>query len=60
MALRIPQAKLTDALDMFKNMGRVRSQRLSGENITDVYYDTDARIRIFANKNKDFRNTADG
>jgi hypothetical protein len=45
MALRIPQAKLTDALDMFKNMGRVRSQRLSGENITDVYYDTDARIR---------------
>ncbi|NLZ52520.1 MAG: DUF4349 domain-containing protein [Thermoanaerobacteraceae bacterium] len=45
MALRIPQAKLNDALDKFKAMGRVTNQHISGENITDAYYDTDARVR---------------
>lgn len=45
MALRIPQAKLNDALDKFKAMGRVAKQQTRGENITDAYYDTDARIR---------------
>ncbi|HQE06493.1 MAG TPA: DUF4349 domain-containing protein [Tepidanaerobacteraceae bacterium] len=45
MALRIPQAKLNDALDIFKTLGRVTNNQISGENITDAYYDTDARIR---------------
>jgi hypothetical protein len=45
MTLRIPQAQLTNALDRLKAMGRVNSQRLGGENITDAYYDTDARVR---------------
>lgn len=45
MTLRIPQAQLTNALDRFKAMGRVNRQRLGGENITDAYYDTDARVR---------------
>lgn len=45
MALRIPQAKLNEALDKFKDMGRVTNQHISGENITDAYYDTDARVR---------------
>ncbi|MDD4570696.1 MAG: DUF4349 domain-containing protein [Tepidanaerobacteraceae bacterium] len=44
MALRIPQAELTKALDEFKAMGRIRSQRLGGENITEAYYDTSARV----------------
>lgn len=45
MSLRIPQGELTGALDRFKAMGKVSSQRIGGENITDAYYDTDARIR---------------
>ncbi|HHV18161.1 MAG TPA: DUF4349 domain-containing protein [Thermoanaerobacterales bacterium] len=45
MSLRIPQAQLTNALDSFKAMGRVNSQRIGGENITEAYYDTDARVR---------------
>jgi len=45
MALRIPQDKLNDALDKFKFLGRVTNQQISGENITDSYYDTDARVR---------------
>ncbi len=45
MTLRIPQVQLTNALDRFKAMGRVSNQRLGGENITDAYYDTDARVR---------------
>ena len=45
MTLRIPQDKLNDALDKFKAMGRVTNLQISGENITDAYYDTDARIR---------------
>jgi len=45
MSLRIPQANLNNALDKFKAMGRVTNQQISGENITDAYYDTDARVR---------------
>jgi len=45
MALRIPQDKLNDALDKFKSLGKVTNQQISGENITDIYYDTEARMR---------------
>jgi len=45
ITLRIPQAELTKALDVFKTMGKVSSQHIGGENITEAYYDTAARVR---------------
>lgn len=45
ITLRIPQAELTKALDVFKAMGKVSSQHIGGENITEAYYDTAARVR---------------
>jgi len=45
LALRIPEAKLNDALERIKTLGRVTNQQIKGEDITDNYYDTDARIR---------------
>lgn len=45
ITIRIPQAELTKALDMFKAMGKVSSQHIGGENITEAYYDTAARVR---------------
>ncbi|WP_213973745.1 DUF4349 domain-containing protein [Tepidanaerobacter acetatoxydans] len=45
ITIRIPQGELTKALDMFKAMGKVSSQHIGGENITEAYYDTAARVR---------------
>ncbi len=45
ITIRIPQAELTKALDMFKAMGKVSSQHIGGENITETYHDTTARVR---------------
>ena len=56
IALRIPQARLSEALDEFKAMGRVSNQHMSGENITDVYYDTDVRVRNLIHRKKTSRN----
>jgi len=45
IALRVPAETLTFTLDQISALGKLRYKNLSGENITEVYYDTDNRVR---------------
>lgn len=45
IALRVPAQTLTATLDKITALGKLRHKNLSGENITEIYYDTDHRVR---------------
>jgi len=44
IALRIPESELENILDELRNLGRIENENITGRDITQNYYDTDARI----------------
>ena len=44
LTLRVPAKRLDEAMGQLKAMGRVRDERLSGEDVTEQYFDLKARL----------------
>lgn len=44
IAIRIPEAELENVLNELRNLGRIESENITGQDITQSYYDTDARV----------------
>lgn len=43
---RIPKNKYQEAFDSVERFGKIRSEQTSGEDITDSYFDTEARVKM--------------
>lgn len=44
ISMRVPQEDLPQVIEELKSFGKLKNQRITGENITEVYYDTSARV----------------
>ena len=45
ITIRVPEDKLMDAVEEIRSFGKCQSENISGQEITDSYYDTDAKVR---------------
>jgi hypothetical protein len=45
ISIRIPEASLIDAIDEIKSFGKCQNENISGQEITESYFNTNARVR---------------
>lgn len=45
LSLRVPADRLDEAMAHLRTLGRVRHESIGSEDISDIYYDTEARLR---------------
>ncbi len=45
ISIRIPEASLINAIDEIKSFGKCQNENISGQEITESYFNTDARVR---------------
>lgn len=50
LIIRVPQGQFELAITQLKELGRMKSERLAGEDITMEYYDVDGRLKVAREK----------
>ncbi len=43
--IRVPSNRIDDTLDFFTNLGKVKSKKLSGEDVTERYFDVENNVK---------------